>query len=414
MPDGSEPVRVRTLARRAPSVFPDAPLAVVLETLRVSPYGCVAVVEPVDGFLSGRLVGIVSARSVSETLLALPESERESLRKTGTARHVLAPITADDCAVASDTTGDLSLLLNRVGKDAVPVVESRDGDPFYLGMVGRSDVLRDLVRPFTPPQLGGMATPLGVYLTDGNVSGGVGTLALAATGLLTFVLHAAGLAILSGASYLAARYIPGFTTSAESLPPWLQGSAPETVWLVAQMTLFLLLMRQTPLAGYHAAEHQTVHAIERGEPLLPDVVRTMPRVHPRCSTNLVAGLLLFYVVGTALVDALPAGGSYLVGAVTAFALWRRFGAFLQTHFTTRPATGEQIESGIRAAQELFAARDSSVSVSTPRRVTSPVRTRFGRVWSAGFVQIFLGSAVGMGLVALLGWLYPPLWGVFGE
>jgi uncharacterized protein YqhQ len=36
-----------------------------------------------------------------------------------------------------------------------------------------------------------------------------------------------------------------------------------------------------------------VHAIERGEPLVLEVVRRMPRVHPRCGTNLVAGIALF-------------------------------------------------------------------------------------------------------------------------
>ena len=43
------------------------------------------------------------------------------------------------------------------------------------------------------------------------------------------------------------------------------------------LTLFLLLMRVSRLAGYHAAEHQTVHAMERNETLVPEIVCRMPR-----------------------------------------------------------------------------------------------------------------------------------------
>jgi uncharacterized protein YqhQ len=43
-----------------------------------------------------------------------------------------------------------------------------------------------------------------------------------------------------------------------------------------------------------------VHAIERGEPLLAESVRAMPRVHPRCGTNIVAAAFLATTVYTAL------------------------------------------------------------------------------------------------------------------
>ncbi|MER3495923.1 MAG: hypothetical protein C4320_03425, partial [Armatimonadota bacterium] len=58
--------------------------------------------------------------------------------------------------------------------------------------------------------------------------------------------------------------------------------------------MFVILFRLLPLAGTHAAEHMAVNALERGEPLDPEVVARMPRTHIRCGTNLAVGAGLFF------------------------------------------------------------------------------------------------------------------------
>lgn len=404
--------RVQTLARRTKAVSPETPYATVCELLRTSPYHLLAVVDTpgeVSALLTGPLLGVVSAKSIADQLLAAPPEEREWLRKYGVARDVCARVPPDDCAIPADSAADVSALFDRVGRDSVPVLESRER-PFYLGMVARTDLLRDLHRPFMPPQIGGMATPLGVYLTTGSVSGGVGTLALAATGFLTFLLHATGLALLTGVGYALHRYAPEVERAVASLPRPLAESLPATLFTVAVTALFLFLLRQTPLAGYHAAEHQVVHAIERGEPLLPETVRSMPRVHPRCSTNLVAGLLLFYVTGSALSRSLESE-AYLIGAFVAFLWWRPVGSFLQQYATTRPASDKEIASGIRAAHDLFAALDSPLATAAPKPV-SPIQAKFRRIWQAGFLQIFLGSGAAIALLWILGLAFAPFGAFF--
>ncbi|MBC7805357.1 MAG: DUF1385 domain-containing protein [Akkermansiaceae bacterium] len=411
--------RVQTLARRAKAVPPETPFATVCELLRTSPYQLLAVVDTpgeVSALLTGPLLGVISAKSIADELLTAPPEEQEWLRKHGVARDVCTPVLPDECAVPTDTAAEVSRLFDRIGRDSAPVLESHER-PLYLGMVARTDLLRDLHRPFVPPQIGGMATPLGVYLTTGNVSGGVGTLALAATGFLTFALHTTGLALLFAANHALERYVPAVARFTALLPRPLADSLPETVFTVALTALFLLLLRQTPLAGYHAAEHQVVHAIERGEPLLPEAVRRMPRVHPRCSTNLVAGLLLFYIIGTAFAGSLGAELSYLVGAFAAFLWWRPVGSFLQQHATTRPASDKEIESGIRAARDLFDALDSPVSSAVSKPV-SPLQAKVRRIWQAGFVQIFMGSGIAFALLAFIAFVFPPFQqffkSVFGE
>ena len=393
--------RVQSLARRAKAISPDTPFPTVCELLRVSPYSLLAVVDTPgesSALLTGPLLGIVSTKTITDRFLLASPLEGDQLRKYGTARDVCDTLSAADCATPSDTATEVVALFDRIGRDATPVLESR-ASGYYIGMVGRADLLRDLHRPFVPPQIGGMATPMGVYLTTGQVSGGVGTLALAATGFLTYVLHMTGMAALATIKYSLHRYAPPAARFAENLPIAL--------FTLAEVALFLTLLRQTPLAGYHAAEHQVVHTIERGEPLLPDIVRAMPRVHPRCSTNLVAGLLLFYIIGTALMSSMGADVSYLIGSIAAFFWWRPVGSFLQQYATTRPANDREIASGIRAAQDLFQALDTPLATSVPKPA-SPIMIRFQHIWRMGFLQIFLGSGAGFALLRLLGLVYAPL------
>src|SRR5205085_6083325 len=123
---------------------------------------------------------------------------------------------------------------------------------------------------------------------------------------------------------------------------------------VFPMLIFLLLIRAMPLAQYHAAEHQAVHAMERGEPLLAEVVRRMPRVHPRCGTNIMAAALMF-TAGFHSFLILGAGwlgttDCALLAAVIALMTWRRVGGFLQYYFTTRPAGPKHIATGVAGAQ----------------------------------------------------------------
>jgi hypothetical protein len=129
------------------------------------------------------------------------------------------------------------------------------------------------------------------------------------------------------------------------------GELVNLVFTAVEGLLFLLVLRALPMAGVHAAEHQTVWAIERGLPLRPEFVKQMPRAHPRCGTNLVALAILIQIT----LGHLPSFDPFLVLLTMLFIYlaWRSFGTFLQEWFTTRPASPKQLESGIRAGVELM-------------------------------------------------------------
>ncbi|MCX7993188.1 MAG: DUF1385 domain-containing protein [Fimbriimonadales bacterium] len=272
-------------------------------------------------------------------------------------------------------------------------------DPWgrYVGVITLAGLA---ARPISLPQaglIGGMATPLGVYLTNGVVNAGAGALGLMLTGALLFALFLlANWLVIGGMWWAQDRFgIPLYSYySSPFAGQWFLFS--DVMGLVLRSSifvLFLLLMRLLPIAGTHAAEHMVVHAIERGEPLTLEVVRRMPRVHPRCGTNLVAGIALFlglskvFQFGT--VDGDARDFALLMALLFTLMFWRTFGGFLQWVATTKPPTDRQLLSAIRVGEELLR-KARPLSGATPP---------FGlRLLNSGILQILIGA---WGLMAIL-------------
>jgi CBS domain-containing protein len=297
----------------------------------------------------------------------------------------------------TDAVGDwmtpAETILNReTGAEALRRLEGGgtlvviDEEGRVLGLVSACDLWpRRRVAP-RPAVVGGMATPFGVYLTNGSVSGGVPKWALLFTGATMFVmLYVAMLAAYSGATWLDDRHLIATT--------YLNSG-----WMLAAIAIFFLIMRLSPLAGTHGAEHQTVHALEREEDLKPEIIRRMPRVHPRCGTNLAAGasifLSLFEWDWTKYIG-LPgnAGADWrlIVAVIATVVFWRRVGGFLQYFVTTKRPNDKQLQSGIKAANMLLE-RFALAKVTAP--------SLWQRIWASGMLHVLLGASLMSGLILL--------------
>jgi hypothetical protein len=345
--------------RPSASLPPEDSLDRAAAELRRSGNGVIAVVQ------DQALVGIVTEGSLAQAL-AQDVSPRDSLMAEVVEPSTIPPYATAAQALRIFAAGDVTALM---------VV---DDHRRLMGMVSPSDLYPRRRIPPRPPMVGGMATPFGVYLTNGTVAGGATGLALVATGMLMFSL-------LTGAQLIA---LP--------LVSWLE-DLRQPMWLltvtanILPIILFLTAMRLIPLSGTHAAEHQVVHAIERGEELVPDVVRRMPRVHPRCGTNLAVGAMLF----TAIFDWGFTDNTMLrlLAAVLVTAIfWRRIGSLFQLFVTTKPASDKQIRSGIRAGQELLE-RYATSRVSVP---SVPLR-----IVRSGMLHVMAGSFLCYGVVVLI-------------
>ncbi|CEK13345.1 DUF1385 domain-containing protein [Chthonomonas calidirosea] len=381
---GSWPLTLRGLLRQGPLPAPEDSVERALHLMRN--YG----VEALPVTLDGHLMGMVSR-----------ESLLRYVRERGLDDEARWASVSDFLQPAEETVAPETLLetlrerwRNRLDRSlpALPVV---DKEGYCLGYLHPLDLFfpEPMLRPQLPP-IGGMATPFGVYLTDGRIQAGASNIALIATGAFMGLLIFGSLWLSGWGLERLAVWIPfvphwvfDMNAALQDAHPWWSACA---VCVRSVVILpYLLLMRFSVLAGYHAAEHQTVHAIERREPLVVPVVRRMPRVHPRCGTNLVAAMGIFAFVAE-LASCFPwlqEGAIVIAGLVTLFT-WRRVGAFLQLWFTTRPASEHQLEKGIQAGNELIERYLQSY----------PTRPHILRkIWCMGLLQ----ALIGMGIIAFI-------------
>jgi CBS domain-containing protein len=376
-------------ARPARALPPHTRIGVAVEIMRVTPHGVLPIVEE-SGIFAGWLT---EATLVHALLTSAEEGTAHRLRH----EPLVSLITQPPTTLLLDDAITVALEALRTHHISVLPVVSPSGH--YQGILSHADMIEDLSRPLQMPPIGGMATPLGVYLTNGNQAGGVGYLGLLLTGLLLFSLQLVVMAVIMPLAN-ALEHASFFLSLSKPLREVTAG------FLVTTLDALLLmgLVRFSPMAGYHAAEHQVVHALERSEPLLPDIVKAMPRVHPRCGTNLVAGLFLLSL-GETFQPLLGVYG-YPLFAIVALLCWRSLGSWAQKNLTTRPAKLSEIESGIKAAQGLLKQSDERSAVA-PMRL-HPLLYPLLRLWRMGILQIASGFALGVGFLWLLMRLFPAL------
>lgn len=348
--------------RDIPALHPDDTLGRALERMRASGLQALPVAE------GGILKGVVRRQE----LHALLRDEGEP----GRARRVAEVVSQNYSTLPNPFSIEEALDAAAAAPDGVLIAVDSVGG--YHGMATHTDLLSLWTHAVRPSRIAGMATPIGVYLTTGTLRAGVGNLGLALTGVLLAVFYLVS-------DYAAARIAASLGTE---LSASLFGF---TLREILPLALMLLLVRWSPLAAYHAAEHQTVSAIEHGEALVPEVVSRMPRAHPRCGTNVVVILVVFAAVQW--ID------PYIALAAGLLA-WRFLGRHLQQYVTTRPASPKQLQKGLEAGRELLAKyREELASAGRP----GPVR----RLWNLGWIQVLAGySFTVAAYVFAVRWLTP--------
>lgn len=245
-----------------------------------------------------------------------------------------------------------------------------------------------------PPRISGTAMPHGVFLSTGTAST-ASALSLFLTGLSIVTLGAVSLV----PTYVIAWGLEQLThISLAAIVLQIGGPAEPLTGALARMginvlsfLMFLVVLRASPLAGYHAAEHMTVHAIEHfGVRGWEDRVAAMPRAHLRCGSNLLSGILPALLLGAPLLSVEPAVALLL--AVAGWYTRHHVGFFLQNRFTTKPPSRRQLAAGIAAGQSVL-----QQWLADP----SPALSRARSLWLRGMPQMVMGVAVAI-------WVLEPL------
>lgn len=365
--------RLADLAKAVPTLHPADSLGKALRLFGTTGQSVLAVVE------GSVLMGVITENDLLAWLRG--HDDRLTWVEAGAAHDAMVMQAMRTDLTVGDADAPLESVLALFDLEdfkALPVV---DPDGRFRGMLLRHTVMAALSHNLRPAKIGGMATPLGVYLTTGHLSAGAGFWGLFLNGFGLTVLN---FGILFGLQ------------QAQAAMGW---RAPEAVQVLAALGVFLLALRLSPLSGFHAAEHQTVNAIEAGEALDLETIMGMPREHPRCGTNLMA--LLFSA--QLLLPLLAAEPLWLLPAIAALWIsWRKVGGWIQTVFTTKPPRRYQLQSGLKAGEELMRAFQQR-----PAYRTSRVR----RFWNMGMVQILAGGLSAFALFELATRFIPSLRGI---
>ncbi len=238
-----------------------------------------------------------------------------------------------------------------------------------------------------PRRITGTALPLGVHLSNGAY-GSASSLHLLLGGVYIMTLLALATAltyietwVLQQASGVSLSWIALQVSSDQS---------PATELAFVQVLVlinFLLILRVSALSGYHAAEHKVVTAMEHFGDLRYDDVVEMPRVHPRCGTVLLFGVLV--AVGL-FFSLLPV--HWALAALGGLLGWRfryHTGYFVQNHFTTKPPTPTQLRAGMKAGETLLERWRQD-----PDRRVPWLRS----LWIRGLPQMLIGLFLAMHLL----------------
>ena len=254
--------------------------------------------------------------------------------------------------------------IHKMHTRVIPIV-SKDGE--YTGRsITRSALLSYLTGRIKPRSIGGMATPLGVYMTDGRHQAGSKNKGLILTGI-TLGIIAVLVQLISGFifSYIKDSYMYA---------------------LLFQLILFILILRITPLSKYHAAEHQSIHAIEKGLPLTLETVRMQPRPHKRCGTNIMVLLVgiqfvLILSLQFARKDIFIQFLILIIGMMFVFSSWRKIGMWIQQYLTTSPANDKQLNNGIKVGNELLKMHKDDTNPTSPNILS--------KIWNMGILQVLV-------------------------
>jgi CBS domain-containing protein len=368
---------LRHAIRAVSPLVPDDSAAKAVRLLRAQSIPALPVAE------GSHLVGLVYESDLA--LLAVGADDPHATAWQTQVRDVMRPISL---RIREDQPlSDLAIALSDPALVVIPIAGV---DGRYLGLLQRRDALAAFVGEPVPPPIAGLATPFGIRLTTGALRAGAGDLSLSATGAILMLMNLLAGAIVYGLSLLADRaagVVQG--SGVTQLPP----TALFVIGLlfgVLQMVIFLVILRLSPLTAVHAAEHMVVHAIEQGEDLTLEKVRALPRVHPRCGTNLMA-LLILLVIAQQFLSSMgrfmdEATGSLVLVVLVMIVLltWRRLGAWLQSWVTTRTPSDRQLSHALQAGRALL----DKVRAHPDLRTSLPLR-----IWNAGFLQVIVGFAI---------------------
>lgn len=343
------------LTEQIPGLYSFSSLLQAMEIFKSGNYQAIPVLS-----FDNQVVGYITEKEITNLIALQSTASWESLKDYTIESLELNPASK---VTWESTIEDITVEFSNKKVELLPVInESRK----YTGYcITTKKMVSYTLAAVKPRSVGGLATPIGVYLTDGFYSGGTGTLGLILTGVFLSLI----ITLINIVTEVAFAEIP----------------LSNSVLLLFQLLLFLFILRLTPLVKYHSAEHQTIHAIERGLELTLENVKLQPKEHRRCGTGYMALLLgvelivFFSLDYSQEINLIAMSALIVLTTILLFLTWRRLGHWLQRFLTTSKPSDKHLLSGIKAGKELLTFYKNN---SKPVKVTI-----YNKIWKMGLIQI---------------------------
>lgn len=343
------------LAIKIPAVYSHSLILEVINIFKNFNVNAVPVVN-----LDNEVVGIVTEREITQ-LIALQSLSGWSDLKN----YMVSSVILDTFNTISTSATLEEMVVEFNDKHLELLILVNDNNVYSDYCITHASLTRYTYDSIKPRSIGGLATPIGVYLTDGYYNSGPGFLGLFLTGITLSI-------VLNIIYFLSFFLFEHFQMS-------------QTILLVTQLFLYIILLRLSPLVGVHAAEHQTVHAMEKGIELTLENVKQQPKEHHRCGSNLMVLLLGISVLTTIYFDylstfSLPEKSVFIIlFTFVLFSTWKKAGMLLQKFLTTAKATDKQLMNAIKSGQQLL---DFYKNNTHPIKVTI-----YHKIWNMGIIQV---------------------------
>jgi len=316
----------------------------------------------------GLIVGIVSEFDLAKVAKQL-SFEKDSYQTKLTVENIMTK----DVWVEKEGA-DISHLFDKLEYMHAKFLPIVDDGGFYTGKcVTRKKLISFLTKKIKPRTISGVATPIGVYLSDGLHQVGAKNLGL----------------MLNGAVFASFFFVAEFLTA---------GIQNVFFAAILKLLMFLIFFKITPLSQIHASEHKVINAIEKGLPLDVATVQRQSRIHIRCGTNLLVLFLgiacVFYITNILIpkIWLLRFMISFLL-LIGLFSYWKQIGEKIQLFFTTREPTDKQVEKAIKVGENLLQASKNEPEDKNINFLTL--------VYTSGTLQIIISFLVFMNILSLI-------------
>lgn len=318
-----------------------------------------------------KICGMIDSKELLKTLRYLNNNSNIYASKI-TAENIM---TNNISTIPDTSTIEDILEKNAFYHAYTPIVDENNN---YTGeCISRKKLICYIFKTLNLGKIIGIATPIGIYLTDG----------LHQTGSKDFGL------VIFGAFLAFLNFLIDFTNF------FINFNEP-IFNIIFKIILFLILFKILPISSILASKHKVINAMNKGLPLTYDIVEAQSPIYTNGIINLFVlgiGILFIFYINYEFLPDIWIFKFFLtfIFLLILFSHFKHINSFLQKIFLTKNTSKKQILQAIHSAENL-----QKLKQETPPRKISALQY----IYTSGVLQIIVGFLIFINIINLIFYL----------